>query len=81
MTPSEAETFYEDDEPVEKVIAAFENGVKGVTVRPVRVWFDFNDLEDPAARCRNMPTGYCCRECPSCWRTARATQCAAPCAR
>jgi hypothetical protein len=26
--------FYEEDEPVEKIIAAFERGEKGVTARP-----------------------------------------------
>jgi hypothetical protein len=32
MTPSS--DFYEDDEPVEKIKAAFERGIKGVTARP-----------------------------------------------
>ena len=27
--------FYEEDEPVEKVVAAFERGEKGVTARPL----------------------------------------------
>jgi hypothetical protein len=27
--------FFEEDEPVEKVLRAFENGVKGVTAPPV----------------------------------------------
>jgi hypothetical protein len=34
MTPEEAENFYEDDEPVAEVLAAFDRGVKGVTARP-----------------------------------------------
>jgi hypothetical protein len=29
------ETFYEEDEPVAEVLAAYERGVKGVTARPV----------------------------------------------
>lgn len=31
-----AEGFYEDDEPVEDVVAAFERGDKGVTEKPTR---------------------------------------------
>lgn len=29
------EDFYEDDEPLEDVLAAYERGIKGVTARPV----------------------------------------------
>ena len=32
MTPGS--DFYEEDEPVEKIKAAFERGIKGVTARP-----------------------------------------------
>ena len=31
--------FYEDDEPVEDVLAAFEAGEEGVTAPPPRLWF------------------------------------------
>lgn len=31
-----SDDFYEEDEPVEKVVAAFEQGEKHLTVRPVR---------------------------------------------
>jgi hypothetical protein len=31
-----ANDFYEDDEPIEKITAAFERGVKGVTAPPSR---------------------------------------------
>lgn len=31
------ETFYEEDRPLEEVLAAYERGVKGVTARPDRV--------------------------------------------
>ena len=34
MTPEQAGDFYEDDEPVADVLAAFDRGVKGVTQRP-----------------------------------------------
>jgi hypothetical protein len=33
----EDEDFYEDDEPLEKVIAAFEHGHHGVTVPPITI--------------------------------------------
>jgi hypothetical protein len=32
----DADDFYEEDEPVEKIKAAFERGEKHVTARPVR---------------------------------------------
>jgi hypothetical protein len=28
------ETFYEEDQPLEEVLAAYERGIKGVTARP-----------------------------------------------
>ena len=31
------ETFYEEDRPLEEVLAAYERGIKGVTARPNRV--------------------------------------------
>jgi hypothetical protein len=31
------ETFYEEDRPLEEVLAAYERGVKGVTARPNRI--------------------------------------------
>jgi hypothetical protein len=33
----EGEDFYEDDEPLEKIVAAFEHGEHGVTAPPVCV--------------------------------------------
>jgi hypothetical protein len=33
----EGENFYEDDEPLEKVIAAFEHGQHGVTAPPITI--------------------------------------------
>jgi hypothetical protein len=31
------ETFYEEDRPLEEVLAAYERGIKGVTARPDRI--------------------------------------------
>lgn len=31
------ETFYEDDQPLEEVLAAYERGIKGVTARPTSI--------------------------------------------
>ena len=31
------ETFYEEDRPLEEVLAAYEHGIKGVTARPNRI--------------------------------------------
>jgi hypothetical protein len=31
------ETFYEEDRPLEEVLAAYERGIKGVTARPNRI--------------------------------------------
>ncbi len=31
------ETFYEEDQPLEEVLAAYERGIKGVTARPNRI--------------------------------------------
>jgi hypothetical protein len=31
------ETFYEEDRPLEEVLAAYERGIKGVTARPKRI--------------------------------------------
>ena len=39
--------FYEADEPVEKVIEAFERGQKGVTARPVRGWTEYLTVNRP----------------------------------
>jgi hypothetical protein len=36
MRSMDADDFYEDDEPVEKIMAAFERGEKGVTASPSR---------------------------------------------
>lgn len=33
----EDEDFYEEDEPLEKILSAFDNGVKGITAPPVRL--------------------------------------------
>jgi hypothetical protein len=46
MTPEEADDFYEDDEPVEDIIAAFEAGEKFVTTPPV-VTLDTHGLTVP----------------------------------
>jgi len=35
MARSDDEIFYEEDEPVEEVLAAFEAGEKGATARPL----------------------------------------------
>lgn len=39
--------FYEDDEPVETLLAAFDAGEQGVTGPPVRGRTDFFRLESP----------------------------------
>jgi hypothetical protein len=36
MADMDPDSFYEDDEPVEEILAAFERGEKGVTKRPPR---------------------------------------------
>lgn len=49
----EDEDFYEDDEPVEKVIAAFEQGEKFVTARPVTL--EITGPVQPAPSSRRWP--------------------------
>jgi hypothetical protein len=39
--------FYEDDEPVEKILDAFERGQKGITARPVRGWTRYLSVSRP----------------------------------
>ena len=40
MSPDEAEGFYEDDEPLEKVLAAFQAGSHGLTACPLTITYD-----------------------------------------
>ena len=35
--------FYEEDEPIENILDAFERGEKGVTVPPMQEWLDESD--------------------------------------
>lgn len=41
------EDFYEDDEPLEDVLAAYERGIKGVTARPSRIELSAPDVMLP----------------------------------
>jgi hypothetical protein len=36
MTSMDSDDFYEDDEPLEEIVAAFERGEKGLTAPPPR---------------------------------------------
>lgn len=38
------EDFYEEDEPLDEVLAAYERGIKGVTARPTRIEFSAPDV-------------------------------------
>ncbi|HKB31434.1 MAG TPA: hypothetical protein VKD26_11420 [Streptosporangiaceae bacterium] len=56
------EDFYEDDEPLEKVLAAYKHGLKGVTARPVSLDLTappYYYLPEPSTRA--WPASVSCR--------------------
>ena len=42
-----SETFYEEDEPIEEVLAAYERGIKGVTAQPVELELSVSPILQP----------------------------------
>ena len=49
------EDFYEDDEPVEKVMAAFERGRHGITTPPITIEIDTRGLGVPPVSTATQP--------------------------
>jgi len=49
------EDFYEDDEPLEKIRAAFEHGLKGVTARPPKFDLAESPVLQPGPSSRSWP--------------------------
>lgn len=54
------EDFYEDDEPLEKIVSSFEHGVHGVTARPVKVELTTTYFSTPAPLTRAWPAQVSC---------------------
>ena len=50
------EDFYEDDEPLEKIRAAFAHGLKGVTARPATVDLPESPFLQPSPSSQSWPS-------------------------
>ncbi|MFB9882970.1 hypothetical protein ACFFMN_34065 [Planobispora siamensis] len=53
-----ANDFYEDDEPVEKIVAAFERGEKRLTKQPTRGFNEHLNLAGTTSVGETSPAGY-----------------------